>query len=321
MQRLVTPATKNQEATVYVGNMDERVNEALLWELMVQVGPVVHVHIPRDRITQQHQSYGFIEFRSPDDAEYASKVMNQVKLYGKPLRVNKATADKRSADVGANLFIGNLAAEVDEKIMTDTFGTFGTVIDAKVARDLETGLAKGYGFVNFDNFDSADAAIESMNGQFLCNKPITVTFAFKKDGKGERHGTAAERLLALQAKKAGISVADAIAANEKAAATAAASGANPYAILQPGQQYPQAMPPAQPGMMYPPQMPMGYYQPQDMNAAAMMGMGQPAYGYQYPPGYYPSPMQPGYYPPGAYTPQAPQGGYPPPPQQQPPPRS
>ena len=40
-----------------------------------------------------------------------------------------------------------------------------------------------------------------MNGQFLMNKAISVQYAFKKDGKGERHGTAAERLLAAQARK------------------------------------------------------------------------------------------------------------------------
>ena len=40
-----------------------------------------------------------------------------------------------------------------------------------------------------------------MNNQFLMNKPITVGYAFKKDGKGERHGTPAERLLAAQARK------------------------------------------------------------------------------------------------------------------------
>jgi len=33
------------------------------------------------------------------------------------------------------------------------------------------------------------------------NKAITVQYAFKKDGKGERHGTQAERLLAAQARK------------------------------------------------------------------------------------------------------------------------
>ena len=40
-----------------------------------------------------------------------------------------------------------------------------------------------------------------MNGQFLMNKAISVQYAFKKDGKGERHGTPAERLLAAQARK------------------------------------------------------------------------------------------------------------------------
>jgi hypothetical protein len=32
--------TKNQAATCYIGNLDERINEALLWELMLQAGPV-----------------------------------------------------------------------------------------------------------------------------------------------------------------------------------------------------------------------------------------------------------------------------------------
>ncbi len=71
----------------------------------------------------------------------------------------------------------------------------------QIARDPQTGQSKGYGFVSYTDFESADAAIESMNGQFLMNKPITVQYAFKKDGKGERHGTAAERLLASQARK------------------------------------------------------------------------------------------------------------------------
>ena len=37
-----------------------------------------------------------------------------------------------------------------------------------------------------------------MNGQYLCNRAISVSYAFKKDSKGERHGSAAERLLAAQ---------------------------------------------------------------------------------------------------------------------------
>lgn len=53
----------------------------------------------------------------------------------------------------------------------------------------------------YTDFEAADAAIEQMNNQFLMNKAVTVQYAFKKDGKGERHGTPAERLLAAQARK------------------------------------------------------------------------------------------------------------------------
>ncbi len=31
---------RNQDATVYVGDLDQQVSEALLWELMLQAGPV-----------------------------------------------------------------------------------------------------------------------------------------------------------------------------------------------------------------------------------------------------------------------------------------
>ncbi len=47
--------------------------------------------MPRDRITQQHQSYGFVEFMGEDDADYAIKIMNMIKIYGKPIRVNKVS--------------------------------------------------------------------------------------------------------------------------------------------------------------------------------------------------------------------------------------
>ena len=134
--------------------------------------------------------------------------------------------------VGANLFIGNLDPDVDEKLLYDTFSAFGVVITTpKIMRDPDTGscsflfrcgricnaiaaaaaqshsdsvgsgqrprrlghtgASRGFGFVNYDSFEASDAAIDAMNNQFLCNRPITVTYAFKKDTKGERHGSAA----------------------------------------------------------------------------------------------------------------------------------
>ena len=71
-----------------------------------KAGPVVNVHMPKDRVTMQHQGYGFVEFLSEDDADYSIKIMNMIKLFGKPVRVNKASAHQKNLDVGANIFIG-----------------------------------------------------------------------------------------------------------------------------------------------------------------------------------------------------------------------
>ena len=197
-------AERNQDATVYVGNLDERMTESLLWELFLQAGPVTNTHMPRDRISLQHQGYGFVEFLSEEDADYAIKIMNMIKMFGKPIRVNKASsggsaAAQRNLDVGANLFVGNLDPEVDEKLIYDTFSAFGVILQIpKIMRDPSSGNSKGFAFINYANFDASDAAIEAMNGQYLCNRPITISYAFKKDSRTERHGSAAERILAAQ---------------------------------------------------------------------------------------------------------------------------
>jgi splicing factor 3B subunit 4 len=194
---LTTLFERNQEASVYVGNVDLRVTEEILWELFTQCGPVINVHLPRDKITGEHQGFCFIEFRGEEDADYSIKILHMIKLYGKPIKVNKVSQDKRTQEVGANLFVGNLSEEVDEKQMKDIFTAFGVVLSTKIMRDPESGMSKKYGFVSFDNFDSADDAIKKLNGQYISGKPVEVMYAYKKDTKsGEKHGSVAERILA-----------------------------------------------------------------------------------------------------------------------------
>lgn len=102
---------------------------------MLQAGRIVNVHLPKDRVTQTHQGYGFVEFISEEDADYAARIMNQIRLFNKPIRVNKASADKqKTVEIGAELFIGNLDQFVDEKTLYDTFGRFGAIVQAPKVR-------------------------------------------------------------------------------------------------------------------------------------------------------------------------------------------
>lgn len=308
---------RNQDATVYVGNLDPQVTEELLWELMLQAGPVVNVHVPKDKISGTHNNFGFVEFRSEEDANYCINILNMIPLYDRPIRVNKASQDKNKAEVGANLFIGNLDPDVDEKLLYDTFSAFGVVITTpKIMRDPDTGASRGFGFVNYDSFEASDAAIDAMNNQFLCNRPITVTYAFKKDTKGERHGSAAERLLAAQNPDKARNRPHTLFASGPTGAPAhnqhlpppprgppggmlpppppgGPPGAPPMGFLPP----PPPMPPGgmrpQFGMPPPPPFPMGGYNPM---------MGGPPGGFRPPPG-----------PPGFRPPQFGMPGMPPPP--------
>ncbi|KAJ3535006.1 hypothetical protein NMY22_g6681 [Coprinellus aureogranulatus] len=127
---------KLAQPTAKFGNLDERCTDALIWELMLQAGPVVNVHLPKDRISMAHQGYGFCEFLTEEDAEYACKIMNQIKLWGKPIRVNKASSDKKQLDVGANLFVGNLDENVDERLLYDTFSAFGMMATTAKVRPI-----------------------------------------------------------------------------------------------------------------------------------------------------------------------------------------
>ena len=132
---LTVTREQDKEATVYVGNIDERASDSLVWELMLQAGRIVNVHLPKDRVTQLHQGYGFVEFISEEDAEYASKIMNGIRLYGKPIRVNKASADKqKTVEIGAELFVGNLDPMVSEQVLYDTFSRFGNLLNLPKVR-------------------------------------------------------------------------------------------------------------------------------------------------------------------------------------------
>lgn len=49
----------------------------------------MNVFIPKDKVSGERQGYGFVEFRTEEDANYSCLIMNMVRLYGKPIRVNK----------------------------------------------------------------------------------------------------------------------------------------------------------------------------------------------------------------------------------------
>ena len=74
-----------------------------------------------------------MEFENELDAVYAVQVLNMIKVYGKAIRLNKSSSlarggNRETMNVGANIHIGNLDPEVDEKFLFDTFSAFGPLL-------------------------------------------------------------------------------------------------------------------------------------------------------------------------------------------------
>lgn len=63
------------------------------------------------------------------------------------------------------LYVGNLSPEADEATLTALFSMFGTVEQAYLVLDKQTGKSKGYGFVVMSTEAEAKGAIKSLDGK------------------------------------------------------------------------------------------------------------------------------------------------------------
>ncbi len=75
------------------------------------------------------------------------------------------------------LYVGNLSYEVDSSSLQDLFGEFGAVRSAQVIQDRDTGRSKGFGFVEMEDDQSANAAISALEGKEHGGRNLTVNEA------------------------------------------------------------------------------------------------------------------------------------------------
>jgi RNA recognition motif-containing protein len=73
-----------------------------------------------------------------------------------------------------NIYIGNLAYQTTEETLKTIFAEFGDIENAKVIKDRNSGMSKGYGFIEMPSNSEADQAIKALNGKFIDGRNIKV---------------------------------------------------------------------------------------------------------------------------------------------------
>lgn len=172
--------------SLYVGDLDFNVTDSQLYDLFNQVGQVVSVRVCRDLSTRRSLGYGYVNYSNPQDAARAMEMLNFTPVNGKSIRVMYSHRDPTLRKSGsANIFIKNLDKSIDNKALHDTFSSFGNILSCKIATD-SNGQSKGYGFVQYDNEESAQGAIDKLNGMLMNDKQVYVGHFLRKQ---EREST------------------------------------------------------------------------------------------------------------------------------------
>ncbi|CAM0955406.1 unnamed protein product [Alopecurus aequalis] len=90
---------RNPGCAVYIGNLDEKVSERVLYEILIQVGRVVDLHIPRDKETSRPKGFAFAEYETEEIAQYAVRLFSGlVRLQNRTLKFAISGQDKPSSN-------------------------------------------------------------------------------------------------------------------------------------------------------------------------------------------------------------------------------
>ncbi|HXR80881.1 MAG TPA: RNA-binding protein [Saprospiraceae bacterium] len=87
-----------------------------------------------------------------------------------------------------NLYVSNLSFEVGDSDLKTLFDAFGTVTSCKVIKDRDTGMSRGFGFVEMSNKEEAMKAINELNNSEFDGKYINVNEARPRADKPQGGG-------------------------------------------------------------------------------------------------------------------------------------
>lgn len=184
-------ATQQQagnNSSLYVGDLEPNVTDGQLYELFQQIAPVTSVRVCRDVTTKTSLGYAYVNYGSAENAGKAIEALNFTPINGKPIRIMYSHRDPSIRKSGAaNIFIKNLDKAIDNKALHDTFSNFGPILSCKIATDA-SGQSKGYGFVQFEQDDAAQNAIDKLNGMLLNGKQVFVGPFVRKQEREQANG-------------------------------------------------------------------------------------------------------------------------------------
>jgi len=174
-----------------------------LAEIFQEFGNVELVEVIYDRETEKSRGFGFVTMSTVEDAQKAIDTLDGSTIDNRVVKVSfpqareprsnsgfrdRAPRERRGGDftprssgnTANKCFVGNLSWGVSDSSLGDLFSEHGTVVEARVVNDRDTGRSRGFGFVEFESQAEAAKAIEALDGADFDGRTLKVNPAGDK---------------------------------------------------------------------------------------------------------------------------------------------
>ncbi|KAH6926230.1 hypothetical protein HPB50_015880 [Hyalomma asiaticum] len=167
------------------GNLDKTIDNKAMYDTFSAFGNILSCRVATDEEASS-KGYGFVHFETEEAANKAISKVNGMLLNNKKVYVGKFIPRKErekmlgdKARCFTNVYIKNFGDELDDEKLMVIFEKFGKITSAKVMTD-ENGKNRGFGFVSFEDPESAERAVEELNGKEMGGRVLYVGRAQKK---------------------------------------------------------------------------------------------------------------------------------------------
>jgi len=144
---------------LYIGDLDEQINEEMLYLRFSQYGQIFTLKIAND-LNKKSRGFAFVTYYNKSDAEKARNATNHEVILQNRIRV----AFKRNIkdlQPEANIFVKNVPNNIDPIEFEKFFLKFGEVFSSRLNILSKDQGGIGYGYVQFDNKDSVQKCLEN----------------------------------------------------------------------------------------------------------------------------------------------------------------